>query len=133
MIRVSFARVSRGYIHASNIIHGIMATGKFEIKTDKAGKFRFNLLASNGQVILSSEAYERKASCLNGVESVRKHSTEDRYFQRTIGAKGKYHFNLKAANGEIIGTSQMYESADGMENGIESVRMNAPMATVIGR
>lgn len=108
-----------------------MPTGKFEIKTDKAGKFRFNLLASNGQVVLSSEAYERKASCLSGVESVRKHSAEDRFFQRTIGAKGKYHFNLKAANGEIIGTSQMYTSSDGMENGIGSVRMHAPMAPVI--
>ena len=44
---------------------------KFEIKTDAAGKFRFNLKAANGEIIASSEAYEAKASALNGIESVR--------------------------------------------------------------
>jgi uncharacterized protein YegP (UPF0339 family) len=108
-----------------------MATGRFEIKVDKAGEFRFNLLASNGQVILSSEGYVRKASCLKGIESVRRHSAEDRFFERTIAANGKYHFNLKAANGEIIGTSQLYADASNMENGIVSVRFHAPEAVVI--
>jgi uncharacterized protein len=108
-----------------------MATGRFEIRSDKAGEFRFNLLASNGQVILSSEGYVRKEGCLKGIESVRRHSAEDRFFERTISASGKYHFNLKAANGEVIGTSQMYADAQGMENGIVSVRFHAPEATVI--
>lgn len=107
-----------------------MATGRFEIKTDKAGEFRFNLLASNGQVILSSEGYTRKEGCRNGIESVRRHSAEDRFFERTIAANGKYHFNLKAANGEIIGTSQLYLEARSMENGIASVRTHAPDAVV---
>lgn len=107
-----------------------MATGRFEVKADKAGEFRFNLLASNGQVILSSEGYVRKESCLKGIESVRRHSAEDRFFERTIAANGKYHFNLKAANGEIIGTSQMYVDVGGMENGIASVRFHAPDAGV---
>lgn len=110
-----------------------MATGRFEVKTDKAGEYRFNLLASNGQVILSSEGYVRKESCLKGIESVRRHSTEDRFFERTIAANGQYHFNLKAANGEIIGTSQMYADLQGMENGIASVRYHAPDAVLLER
>jgi uncharacterized protein len=45
--------------------------GKFVIKKDKAGKFRFNLIAGNGQILVSSEAYESKASALNGIDSVK--------------------------------------------------------------
>lgn len=51
-------------------------------------------------------------------------------YERKNSSNGKFHFNLKAANGQIIGTSEMYESAAGMENGIESVKKNAPDATV---
>lgn len=108
-----------------------MRRGKFEVKVDRAGEFRFNLLASNGQVILSSEGYTRKEGCLKGIESVRRHSAEDRFFERCISATGSYHFNLKAANGEIIGTSQRYVDAEGMENGIRSVRMHAPDALIL--
>jgi uncharacterized protein YegP (UPF0339 family) len=107
-----------------------MATGWFEIKEDKAGEYRFNLVAANGQVILSSEGYKRKENCSKGIESVRRHSADLRFFERTISAHGKYHFNLKAANGEVIGTSQMYSDAEGMDNGIASVRLHAPDATV---
>jgi uncharacterized protein YegP (UPF0339 family) len=45
--------------------------GKFEIKKDKAGKFRFNLVAANGEIIASSEAYESKEACKNGIQSVK--------------------------------------------------------------
>ena len=62
---------------------------------------------------------------------MRRHSTEDRFFERTIAADGRYHFNLKAANGEVIGTSPMYSGAQAMENGILSVRMNAADAGVL--
>ena len=108
-----------------------MNNGHFEIKLDKAGEYRFNLLAGNGQVILSSEGYTRKEGCLKGVESVRRHSAEDRFFERCIGAQGTYHFNLKAANGEVVGTSQQYADLSGMENGIRSVRLHAPDAKVV--
>ena len=48
--------------------------GKFELYRDKASKYRFRLKASNGQVIATGEAYETKASALNGIESVRKNA-----------------------------------------------------------
>lgn len=47
---------------------------KFEVYTDKAGEFRFRLKAANGEIIATSEGYKAKASCLNGVESVRKNA-----------------------------------------------------------
>ena len=49
---------------------------KFEVFTDKAGEFRFNLKAKNGEIIASSEGYKTKASCLNGIESVKKNAPE---------------------------------------------------------
>ena len=48
--------------------------GKFEIKKTSNGQFRFNLKATNGQVIATSESYKTKAACLNGIESVRKNA-----------------------------------------------------------
>lgn len=50
--------------------------GKFEVYLDKAGKHRFRLKASNGQVIAVGEAYESKAACLNGIESIKKNAPE---------------------------------------------------------
>ncbi len=104
--------------------------GKFVISTRKNGEFQFNLKAGNGQSILSSEGYTTKAACENGIESVRKNSQDDSRFERKQSAGGNPYFNLKAGNGQIIGTSEMYESNAACENGIESVKKNAPDATV---
>ncbi len=102
--------------------------GKFVIKTDKSGKYRFNLKASNGQVILSSQGYSTKAACQNGIESVKKNSQNDAQFERLQAKDGSPYFNLKSTNGQIIGNSEMYKSASAMENGISSVKKNAPDA-----
>ncbi|MCB7481568.1 YegP family protein [Salegentibacter agarivorans] len=103
--------------------------GKFEIKKDKAGEFRFNLKAGNGQVILSSEGYKAKPSCMNGIESVRTNSQSDERFERKETATG-HKFNLKSTNGQVIGTSEVYTTVSAMENGIASVGKNAPDAKV---
>jgi uncharacterized protein YegP (UPF0339 family) len=103
---------------------------KFEIYTDKRGEFRFRLKANNGQAILASEGYKSKASCTNGIESVRKNSQDDSKYEKLESKSGKTYFNLKATNGQIIGTSEMYSSNSGMQNGMASVRKNAPNAEV---
>lgn len=104
--------------------------GKFEIKKDKSGQFRFNLKASNGQIILGSEAYTTKAACDNGIESVRKNSQEDGRYERNTAKDGSPYFNLKASNGQVIGKSEMYSSTTAMENGIASVKKNAAEASI---
>lgn len=104
--------------------------GKFEISSNKNGEYMFNLKASNGQVILSSEGYTTKAACNKGIESVKKNATEDAHYERKESKNSKWYFNLKATNAQIIGTSEMYESKAGCENGIESVKKNAPDAQV---
>ncbi|MCL4156836.1 UNVERIFIED_CONTAM: hypothetical protein GTU68_033931 [Idotea baltica] len=103
----------------------------FEIyQSEKSGEYYFRLKAKNGQIVLSSQGYANKAGCKNGVESVKKNAGDDSRYERKEGASGKWHFNIKAANSQVIGKSQMYASKDGMENGIKSVATNAPDAEV---
>lgn len=104
--------------------------GKFEIYKDKAGEFRFRLKASNVQVILASEGYSSKSACQNGIESVKKNAADDARYERKQTASGKYMFNLRAANSQVIGTSESYELVASRDNGIESVKKNAPDAAI---
>ncbi len=104
--------------------------GTFEIYNDRRGEYRFRLKAGNGQIILASEGYSAKSGCTNGIESVRKHAPDDSRYDRLQSKNGSPYFNLKASNGQIIGTSEMYSSTSAMENGISSVKTNAPSAVV---
>ena len=105
--------------------------GKFELKTSSNGKFHFNLKAGNGQIILSSEMYESKASATGGIASVQKNAPDDSRYDRKESSNGKPFFTLKAGNGEVIGKSEMYESVSARDNGIESVKTNAPDAPTV--
>ena len=105
--------------------------GKFVITLRKNGEFQFNLKATNGQTILTSEGYTTKSACLNGIESVKKNSQVEARFDKKVAANGKPFFNLKATNGQIIGSSQMYVNEKNMLNGLASVMKNAPEAPVV--
>lgn len=104
--------------------------GKFVITKSANGSFHFNLKAGNGETILASEAYNTKAACENGMESVRKNASDDSNYDRKESAIGKPYFNLKAANHQVIGTSEMYSSTASRDKGIESVKNNAAEAAV---
>jgi hypothetical protein len=105
--------------------------GKFEVKTAKSGQTHFNLLAGNGQIILQSEMYESKASALNGIASIQKNAGMDDRYERLVSKSGKPYFVIKAGNHQVIGQSQQYESEAGRDNGIESVKKNAPDGEVV--
>ncbi|EZH75951.1 uncharacterized protein YegP (UPF0339 family) [Aquimarina sp. EL_43] len=100
----------------------------FELKNKEGSSYHFTLKAKNGQVILSSEVYNSKSAAENGIASVKKNASEDGRYERKTAKNGKFYFNLKAGNGQVIGSSQMYASESGMENGINSVKENAPGA-----
>ena len=104
--------------------------GKFELYKDKAVEFRFRLKAGSGQTILASEGYKQRKSAENGIESVRKNSADDARFDRSETKNGKHMFNLKATNGQVIGTSETYESSSSRDKGIASVKNNAPTTSV---
>ncbi|WP_213520261.1 YegP family protein [Nonlabens sp.] len=105
--------------------------GKFEVYKNKSEEYRFRLKASNGQNILASQAYKTKASRDNGIESVRKNSQDDKRYTKGVSSSGKSYFNLTATNGQVIGKSEMYESESARDNGIQSLKKNAPDAEVV--
>jgi len=104
--------------------------GKFIMTKRLNGEFQFNLKSNNGLVILTSEGYTTKANCENGIESVKRSAQDDANFERRVTKERKIYFNLKAGNGQIIGTSQMYGSDFACEKGIASVKNNAADATI---
>lgn len=105
--------------------------GKFIIRQRINKDYQFNLKAVNGQVILTSQGYATKAGCKNGIESVKTNAPFDSRYDRRMASNSQFYFNLKAANGEIIGTSEMYTTLSARENGIESVKNNAPAAEIV--
>lgn len=105
--------------------------GKFELYKDKRGEFRFRLKATNGQIILASESYKAKPSAKNGIESVKKNAGDDSRYERKETKGGQYRFNLKAMNSQVIGTSESYKTEKARDNGIASVKKNAPNASLV--
>ena len=104
--------------------------GKFELYKDKRGAFRFRLKASNGQIILTSQGYKAKPSARNGTESVRKNAAADTRYDCKETKNGQFRFNLKAMNGQVIGTSESYKTEKARDNGIASVKRHASGAAV---
>jgi len=105
--------------------------GKFEVYKDKAGKYRYRLKAGNGQVVLTGEAYNSKNACLDGVDSVKKNSQKETAFEVYEDKKGGFRFRLKAANGEIIGQGEAYNSRSGCLKGVESVKKNSSDSKIV--
>ena len=99
---------------------------KFVVKKARGGQFMFNLVAKNGRIVLTSETYKTKASALNGIKSVKKHSRADKNFHRAKTRNGGTCFTLKASNGETVGRSQTYAGPSGCTAGIASVKRCAP-------
>ncbi|MBR0143541.1 MAG: YegP family protein [Clostridia bacterium] len=118
--------------------------GKFVFKTTKTG-YMFNLKATNGEIIASSEVYTTEKACLNGIESVKVNSAgavEDQTvenfevlkhpkFEVYMDKTGGYRFRLKAKNGQIIAVSEGYKAKASCLNGVESVKKNAPDAPIV--
>jgi uncharacterized protein len=104
-----------------------MAT--FIITTRTNGEFQFNLHAENDEIILTSEGYTTKSSCKNGIQSVQHHASEDELYEQNTSADNQFYFNLKASNGQVIGTSEMYETQEACDQGVQAVKQQAVEAS----
>ena len=118
---------------------------KFVIRKVSSG-IKFDLKATNGQVILTSEVYTTEAACRGGIASIQKNAPVAGVENQTVEGfekvthpkfemyqdkAGEYRFRLKARNGEIIGVSEGYAAKASCLNGIESVQKNAPEAEIV--
>ena len=119
--------------------------GKFVMRKTNTG-VKFDLKASNGQVIATSEVYTTDAACKNGIASVQKNAPVAAVENQTVEGyaaeknpkfeiykdnAGEFRFRLKATNGQIIAVSEGYTALAGCENGIESVKKNAVDAEIV--
>ncbi len=84
----------------------------------------------NGKSILRSENYKEKRNAVNGIESVKKNCGNDKRYELKTSSNGKFFFNLKAANGQVIGTSPMFASEADRQAAIDALKAQGPSATV---
>ncbi|WP_371370432.1 YegP family protein [Pseudomonas sp. QL9] len=103
---------------------------KYHLKKASDGQFHFNLHASNGEIVISSELYKAKTSAIEGIESVRRNSQREGAFELKEAGNGKHYFVLKATNGQVVGQGQMYGSRASAENGVAAVKRYAPDAGI---
>ena len=119
--------------------------GKFVIKETNTG-IKFDLKATNGEVIATSEVYNSEQACKNGIASVMKNApiaavedqTVEGYeaqkhpkFEIYADKAGEFRFRLKATNGQVIATSEGYKALASCKNGVESVKKNAVDAPTV--
>ena len=119
--------------------------GKFVIRKTNTG-VKFDLKATNGEVIATSEVYASEASCKKGIASVIKNApvaaVEDQTvegfakekhpkFEVYADKAGEFRFRLKATNGQVIAVSEGYKAMKSCLNGIESVKKNAQDSAII--
>lgn len=95
---------------------------EFTIQKGSNGLYYFSLRTNSGQVILASEGYSSKAACLNGVKAVKSNGIANKMYERRTSANGNYYFNIKGSNGQILGTSEMYEFVMARDNAINAVQ-----------
>jgi uncharacterized protein YegP (UPF0339 family) len=105
-----------------NFIQSFVGKGKFEVSLNSKNEYYFKLKASNGEIILISESYKNRQGCDNGIQSVRENALLEENFEIRLSNDKKRYFVLKAKNGEIIGTSETYNSLSNAVSGIDSVR-----------
>ena len=119
--------------------------GKFVVKTTKTG-VKFDLKATNGQVVASSEVYSSLATCKKGIASVKKNAPVAAVENQTVEGyateknpkfeiykdkAGEFRFRLKATNGQVIATGEGYKTLANCQQGVESVQKNAPDAEIV--
>lgn len=105
-----------------------MDNPKFVLFRGSDDQFYFRLQAANGELILQSEGYTKKDSAHDGIASVKEKSRDDDRFDRRESSDGQCYFVLRAANNEIIGTSEIYTTTRAREDGIAAVMKTAPTA-----
>ncbi|WP_416190659.1 YegP family protein [Neisseria sp. CCUG12390] len=103
----------------------------FELRKSDDGHFSFILSDDDDKTLLKSEQYNSKASAQNGIESIRKNSVQDARYELKESNNGKFYFNLKATNGQIIGTSPLLADAAARDAAVAKVKAEAASASVL--
>ncbi|EQB99184.1 YegP family protein [Photorhabdus temperata] len=107
-----------------------MAVGYYDLRRTKNKQYYFNLKASNGDVILTSEMYTTKAAANKGIRSVQTNSPTEKNFEIREHKSGKHYFVLKARNYQVIGISESFDNETIAKKGIQSAVKNGSSENV---
>lgn len=99
-------------------------------KSDAKEPFTFIFVNEEGKTIIKSENYAQKASAKNGIESVKKNCQEDSRYEMKESSNGKYFFNIKSTNGQIVGTSALFADEEERSAAIAELKANSADAEV---
>ncbi len=102
----------------------------FELSKAADGQFRFALKGDNGDTLLASELYRSKESAQAGIASVQKNCGWDERYEKKVATDGRFFFNLKAANSQVIGTSRMFASEQERDDGLAAAKASGATAAV---
>jgi uncharacterized protein YegP (UPF0339 family) len=103
---------------------------KFQVSKSEGGEFFFKLLAAGGGTLVRSEGYNAKASCSNGIESVRKNGVEDGRYELKTASDGRPFFNIKSSNGQVVATSPMFADEAARSAAVSAIKAGVAAAAV---
>lgn len=98
---------------------------KYVIRKTNGGQYWWILKAANGNTLLTSETYTTKQNCIIGIASSKLNVAESD-FRRLSSVRNETYFTQNFSNYQVLGTSDLYNSINGRDNGIESAKQNAP-------
>jgi len=104
---------------------------RVEVLVGETGKFRFNVHAKNGAIVLSSEQYTTEAAAFNGAFAVQAEGQTATNYSIKENASGGFYFTLSALNGQIIGMSQQYTTRASAASAITSLKSFLPAVSVL--
>lgn len=106
-------------------------SARYELKKSSNWQYYFTLQSDNNEPILTSETYSAKQGALDGIASTKRSCTNDANYARFTNSRGRFMFNLKAPNYQVLGTSEEYITSAARENGITAVKRVGPYAPVV--
>ena len=97
-------------------------------KSDAQEPYSFVFIDDEGDTVVRSENYSAKKSAENAIDSVKKNCVDDNRYELKESRNGKFYFNIKARNGEIIATSPMFATEAERSNAVSLMKSEAPTA-----
>lgn len=97
-------------------------------KSDASEPYTFSFMNDEAKMLVKSENYAAKKSCLNGIESVKKNSQLDERIELCESKNAKFYFNVKASNGQVVATSALFATTDERTQAIATLKAKAPTA-----
>jgi len=100
-------------------------------KSDAKEPFSFVFVNAEGKTIVKSENYAQKSSAKNGIESVKKNCQDDARYEMKESSNGKFYFNIKSTNGQVVGTSALFDDEAQRDAAIAELKAKSSVAQII--